>query len=117
MYYQSNILSNDAHQKSSYLCLELFTTYFDILESPHIASLETFRNPKGLSCKEYIRLIIENPPSVLLNTFQILQITAIENEISDRTVPAPFVKFVGQPNTEISLQAMTAITRTHEIRN
>ena len=50
----------------------------------------------------------------LLNTFQILQITAIENEINNRTVPAPFVKFVGQPNTEISSQAMTAITWTQK---
>ena len=53
----------------------------------------------------------------LLNTFQILQITAIENEIDNRTVPAPFVKFVGQPNTEISSQAMTAITWTQKICN
>ena len=52
--------------------------------------------------------------SFLLNTFQILQITAIENEINNRTVPAPFVKFVGQPNTEISSQAMTAITWTQK---
>ena len=38
----------------------------------------------------------------LLNTFQILQITAIENDINYRTVHVPFVKFVVQPNTEIS---------------
>ena len=28
----------------------------------------------------------------LLDTFQILQITAIENEVNNRTVPAPFEK-------------------------
>ena len=33
--------------------------------------------------------------------FYIVQITVIENEIDNRTVHAPFVKFVGQPNTEI----------------
>ena len=53
----------------------------------------------------------------LLNTFQILQITAIENEINNRTDPAPFVKFVGQPNTEISSQAMTAITWTQKMQS
>ena len=53
----------------------------------------------------------------LLDTFQILQITAIENEVNNRTVPAPFVKFVGQRNTEISSQAMTAITWTQEVCN
>ena len=47
-----------------------------------------------------------------MNTFKILQITVIENEIDNRTVHAPFVKFVGQSNTEISSQAMTAITWT-----
>ena len=45
----------------------------------------------------------------LSNTFQILQITAIENEVNNRTVPAPSVKFFGQ--------AMTAITWTQEICN
>ena len=44
-----------------------------------------------------------------MNTFKILQITVIENEIDNQT---PFVKFVGQPITEISSQAMTAITWT-----
>ena len=66
-------------------------------------------------------VIVENLKLVLvyslLNAFQILQITAIENEVNNRAVPVPFVKFVGQPNTEISSQAMTAITWTQEVCN
>ena len=48
---------------------------------------------------------------------KIQQITAIENEINYRTVHAPFVKFVGQLNTEISSQVMTAVTWTQAICN